>query len=308
MKGKTGFVLLCFAASVPAVAHTTVKGNPHARILSPADTTKNATDTTDDKVVKHRIFEIGLEGASDQAHYGLYDKSVKLPYLDPSFTYIAKSGFFMEVDAQYLLLKKPKGGFDVFRINPGWDIDLAENTTLDFNYTHYFFKKKTPQLIRSGLNNALETYLEQDIGDFTGKLSIDYDIYTTQKNKPKTPNDFIISPEASYDFEIDFAKKSSITFTPEASVDFGTRNFYTQYIYNKDTTLTKKNYTPPAGNSSFGTLDYNFSLTVEYAIGKFSISPCVTVTHSLYNSGSTSSNPTLWYGNVTLTYKIKSKK
>ncbi len=194
----------------------------------PKDTTDKNADTASDEDVKHRAYVFGLEGASDQSHYGLHSKE-KIPYLEPSFTYVAKSGFYIEVSDQFIL-KKDSGGFDVFGLNPGWNLDLTDNTTLNFNYQFYAVRPKSPDLDRSSHFNCIETYIEQDLGDFDGKFSIDYDIYKAQPGQPRTPSDIVFSPDITYDHEFDFKHKQSLDIEPEASFDFGTRNMYTQYL------------------------------------------------------------------------------
>jgi hypothetical protein len=303
--------LLLFSGGAFASIHHNPLGLKN--YFTPKDTIvkKVDADTTDDDDVKYRTYEIGLMGASDQSHYGLHS-SGKIPYLEPSFTYTAKSGFYIEVSDQFIL-KKDSGGFDVFGLNPGWNIDLTDNTTLNFNYQFYYVRPKSPDLVRSSLFNCIETYIEQDLGDFEGKFSIDYDIYKAQPGQPKTPSDIVFSPDITYDHEFDFKHKQSLDIEPEASFDFGTRNMYTQYQNTlvSDSAANVKNYKAryraANSNASFGTLDLSFVLTVEYQIGKFKIEPAVTYAYPLYHPSGLNNAPT-FYGSITLGYKIKGKK
>jgi hypothetical protein len=309
-------ILLCVlpACYVLANDHNTIAQKARLNSMTPGDTLKAIKDTTavDSDDVKTRTFEFSLEGASDQTHYGLHNATTKLPYLEPGFTYTAKSGFYISTSDQFLLVKK-EGGFDVFSLNPGWDVDLTDNTTYNFNLQYYHFKAKTPDQIKGSLASDLETYIEQDLGNFVGKFSIDYNIYKAVAGQPKTPNDIVFSPDISYDFIKHFGKKSEILVIPEADFDFGTRNFYTQYENNTITDSTQNNLKPKkkllAGNtnSSFGTLDYNLILNLEYKIGKFSIEPAFTYSQPLYNPSNPPTKPTA-FGSVTLAYTIESKK
>lgn len=278
------------------------------------DTTHTSDTTKADSAVKKRTYSFGLEGANDQSHLGLRNTK-PMPYLEPSFTYTAKKGFYIEVSDQYLLIKQ-HGGFDIFGLNPGWDIDFSDNTTLNFNFQYYHSKKSTPNYVRAGLSSVLETYFDQYIiGELEGRLTIDYDMYKTYKNQTKTPNDIIFTPDLQYTFEWDFGKKSSISVIPEANIDLGTKNIYTiarkasQNDSVNNLKTLKKNYSV-SNNSSFGALDYNLILSVEYTVGKFSIEPMVTYTTPLYNSTNlalTKSSP-FFLGSITLTYDIESKK
>jgi hypothetical protein len=283
------------------------------RAYALGDTTKIRKDTllNDSDDVKTRSYEISLVAASDQSRYGLSNGKTKLPYLEPAFTYTAKSGFYIETSDQFLLIK-PNGGFDAFGLNPGWDIDLTDNTTLNFNYQYYHFKTSTPDAVRGSLNSDIESYIEQDVGDFVGKLTIDYDIYSVLKNEPRTPGDIIFSPSISYDFVKHFGKKSEILIIPQVDFDFGTRNFYTQYSNNliADSTAQDsriRRFRTGNSNSSFGTLDYNIMLSIEYKIGRFSIELAITNSRPLYNP-SNPPNPPVTYGSTTLAYTIESKK
>ena len=298
-----------------STGHISAKESSHF-ILNDGDSNKKTNDSTSDSDVKHRKFEFSVVGANDQTHYGLRNNNLKLPYIQPGFTYTAKSGFYIGINDQYLILKGSKGGFDVFGVNPGYDWDISDNTTIDFNFQYYHFRKGTPNLIRGSLSSDLETYLDQYIyKDLEGRLTIDYDIYSAPKNnQPKTPNDFIFTPDLLYTFEWDFSKKNSLSFIPEASVDFGTRNFYTQYqnavagdSITKGYKPKKQNYASTS-NSSFGLLDYNLILSIELSLGNFNFEPMITYNAPLYLPTGTTKNKPAVFGSITLSYTIKSKK
>ena len=280
-----------------------------------SDTTK--TDSTADEDVKHRKFQIGLEFANDQSNHGLKNSS-PLPYMEPSFTYTSKSGFYIEVEDQFLFVgksvSKSRGGFDVFTANPGWDFDLSDNTSLDLNITYNYYKKKTPDLLKSGLFLVPEVYLDQYIiGELEGRVTIDYDMYkVTNPKQPKTPNDFVITPDLQYSFEWDFGKhkKNSFSFIPEVSVDFGTKNFITVYqdnVISDTATNSKTNYNTSSSNS-FGALDCNVIVTLELKLGKFKIEPILNYVIPLYNENNIVSSKPYGYGSLSLTYTLKSKK
>ncbi len=275
----------------------------------PADTAK--ADSSDDDDDLNRMFIFGLEYASDQAQHGLHN-NIKIPYLEPSFTYMAPKGFYIELGEQYILAKK-KSGFDAFSFNPGWSIDLSDNTVLDFNYTHYIFGANTPNLVRSSLSNSLETYVSQWIGDhLKAKLTIDYDIYKEKNKVTSSPNDISFTPDLTYKFKWKLGAKNSLKFKPEVSVDLGTRNFYTQYVNAAiaDSTAkgikTKEKSAAANSNSSFGTLDYNVILTLDLALGKFDIEPAFTYTKPLYQP-SNIYNPAIGCFTLAVTYTIETK-
>jgi hypothetical protein len=293
-----GFV---FAKASATAIHYTKGEN---KVVAVKDTTNDDSDTTDDDL--NRMFAFGLEYASDQTQYGLHN-NVKIPYLEPNFTYTAPKGFYITLSEQYLLPKKV-AGFDAFCINPGWDIDLGDYTSLDFSYTHYSFPAKSPNFIKSSLSNSLEGYFEQWIGKLRGKFSVAYDIY----KQKTTPNDVIFTPDLMYKFKWKLNKKTTLKIKPEFSMDFGTRNYYTQYINAKKADSTAKKIKPKTtpvsstANSSFGALDYNIVIPLDFAIGKFDLEPSFTYTNPLY-APSNLPNPPTAYFTFSVCYTISTK-
>lgn len=307
------FVLFIMALSITNAFSASPFHDKKPKTVS-SDSTRANDTIKDDSLVKTRTYSIELEGANDQSHLGLRNAK-PMPYLEPGFTYSAKSGFYIGVSDQYLLIKQ-HGGFDIFGINPGWNIDFSDNTTLNFNFQYYHSRKNTPNYVKGGLSSVLETYLDQYIiGELEGRLTIDYDIYKAYKNQTKTPNDFLFTPDLQYTFEWDFGKKSSLSIIPEANIDLGTKNIYTivrQASQNDSVNnlkTLKKNY-PVSNNSSFGALDYNLILSVELSLGRFSIEPKVTYTCPLYNSTNLAltKSKSFVLGSITFTYDIESKR
>jgi hypothetical protein len=319
------FTIKCFGENAPNL-DSTDKLHPvmlpfpgdTIRKASTADSAKKASDdsTGDDNV---RSYAIGLNYGSDQSYHGVHSNT-KLPYLEPNFTYTAPSGFYTELlDQDYLLGKGER--YNAFGITPGWDIDLTDNTSLNFNLTHYFTSAHPPpSVISSDISNSIETYISQDMGEKEGKLTIDYDYYK-KTAKIKTPNDWVITPDVKHTFEIDLSKKSSLSFIPEGSVDFGTRNLYSHFSANSgsDTTLTNEEISKltrqqkkqledeleqqATNNSSFGTLDYNLILSINFKVGHFEFEPALNYTSPLYKPVGQPNTP-LGYITINLTYTI----
>lgn len=273
---------------------------------APVKDTATANNSTDDNV---RSYAIGLTYGTDQSFHGIHS-NIKIPYLEPNFTYTAPSGFYFLVSFQDILVKD-SGGFDALQLNPGWDIDLAENTTLNFNVSHYTFRPKTPLTIRSDLSNALETYIDQWVGETEGKFSVDYDYYK-QTSKIKTPGDIVLTPDIAHTFQITLSDKASISLIPEGDIDFGTRNAYSHYQENEgDTVVNEKNKsgqnikvrrTPD--NSSFGTLDYTLTFTIDFQIGNLDIEPALNYNEGLYKVTGVPTSA-LTYGTLAFTYTIE---
>jgi hypothetical protein len=276
-----------------------------AKKIPTADTTKKTTDDdSSDDDDNPRSYAIGIMYGSDQSYHGIH-ANTKLPYIEPNFTYTAPKGFYALASVQDILIKKG-GGFDAVDINPGWDISLADNTTLNVNYSKYFFRAGTPATIQSDLSNALATYIDQWIGQTEGKFTVAYDYYKST-DSVKTPGDIVLSPDIAHTFTIKLGKKSSLDIVPEGNVDFGTRNAYTHYEINAEDTLAtsgvgKKRKQPT--NSSFGGLDYTLLLTIDYKLGNFEFSPAFNYNKTLYKTPGVSSAP-LKFMTISLLYTIE---
>ncbi|HTB07874.1 MAG TPA: hypothetical protein VK806_13060 [Bacteroidia bacterium] len=304
MKRLISITLLLLVFTYNNVNAARVSAGLNGSMRFPTDSVKKDTSDDDDN---NRLFVFGLEYASDQAEHGLHN-TLKIPYIEPSFTYMAPKGFYIEVSDQFILAKK-KSGFDAFCLNPGWSIDLTDYSTLNFNWTHYTFSKSSPNLIKSSLNNSLEAYITQWVGNFRGKFTVDYNIYKTDS----TPNDIAITPDLMYKFKWELGKKSALRVKPEVSVDFGTENFYTQYrsALVADSAAdglkpkTKKLKTK-SGSSSFGALDYNLELNIDLTIGKFDFEPAFVYTEPLYKPSNLPVSP-IGYLTLSITYTISKK-
>ncbi len=267
------------------------------------DSAKNAgdDDTTDDDNV--RSYEIGLEFGSDQSSHGLH-AGKKLPYMEPSFTYSAPKGFYIGVSDKFIFVKD-SGGFDVFALNPGWNIDLTDNTTLNFNLTHYWVRARTPLSISADLSDNVESYIDHWIGESEGRFTVDYEYYKSSSTI-KTPGDIIFTPDISHTFKIGISKKTSLLIVPEGNVDFGTTNSYTHYLANVGDTALVQAYKKkkPTQNAPFALLDYNVIVTIDLKIGKFDLEPAFNYNGPIYKVKGVPSKP-LAYGTINLVYTIQ---
>ncbi len=272
--------------------------------VSPKEDTLKKTDAKDTADADSiRSYAFGVNYGSDQQYHGVHS-DLKLPYIQPNFTYTAPKGFYCELLDQYIIGGGSK--YNAFAVDPGWNIDLADNTTLNFNWEHFFLGSHPPQILASvDISNTIETYIEQWIGETEGKLSVDYDIYK-RTSKVKTPNDIIISPEVLHDFKITLGKKSSLTLEPEGSIDFGTRNSYTHAQANANNNEQSPKKDTLKNNSSFGTLDYLLAFSVDYKVGNFECEPGINYDVPLYAVPNVPSKP-IAYVTIALTYTIDHK-
>ena len=308
LSGLTIFSLLLIAVKGFAVNHPVKPiGNKAPLVsLSPlADSVKKASDddTADDEEDNVRTYAFGLEFGSDQTSHGLHSGK-KLPYISPSFTYSAPKGFYISISDQFIL-SKDSGGFDAFALNPGWNIDIADNTTLNFNLTHYWFKANTPLSIKADLSDVVETYIDHWFGETEARFTIDGNYYK-KSDSINASGDIILTPDIAHTFEFDISKKSSLSLIPEGSMDFGTTNEYSRYLSKSKDTAYIQSYKRARRNnkSSFAVLDLNLIFTVNYKVGNFEFQPAFNFNVPIYKVPGIPDKP-LAYGTINLIYTIE---
>jgi hypothetical protein len=242
-----------------------------------ADTASSDNDDDDDGTDTMRSYAIGLDGGNDQSSHGIHSGS-RTPYVEPNFTYTAPKGFYTIVQDCYYLMGKGKG-YNIFGIDPGWNIDLYDDATLNANWTHNFLGSAAARKLPSqDISNIPETYFSQNFGETECRFTIDYDMYSNT-SRVKTPNDWIFTPDLNHTFKIRIGEKKFIELIPEASYDCGTRNAATHFaVNNGDTTRINKS----GKGASFGSLDYNLILTVDLKIHHFEFEPAINLTQPLY--------------------------
>jgi len=274
--------------------------------IAPADTVKKTSDNdtaSDDDDANVRSYAIGLGFGSDQSSHGIHSGN-KLPYIEPSFTYSAPKGFYITVSDQFIL-SKDSGGFDAFALNPGWNIDLGNDNTLNFNLTHYWFRAKTPLSIMADLSDVGETYFDHWFGETEGRFTVDYDYYK-KTDSVNTPGDIILTPDILHDFKFTLSKKSSLSLIPEGSIDFGTTNAYSHYLSRTKDNAAVQSFKrrKKSGKASFAVLDFNLIFTVNYKIGHFEIEPAINLNVPIYKVPGVPDKP-LGFGTLNLIYTIE---
>ena len=221
-----------------------------------------AQDSTTNNEPEKSYFEAGLSYLSNNVYLGRHD-SLKIPYLTPSFYYYNKSGFYAGTSVSYLS-------------NAGISrVDLVE---VEAGYA--FTRNK-----------------------FSGILSLEKDFYNSQSKNVKAETKGSLDGTFSYDFGfikpllqggIDFNSRDDYSagfglshsfffaddnfeINPTLLINASTQNYYNSY-YTKRKFATKgknhpvavtttKAYLPNA--SEFKIMDYEFSLPMDYSLGKF---------------------------------------
>ena len=234
-----------------------------------ADTASAAADTT--KTPKKAFFKIGVDYTTNNVFMGRTD-TVKTPIISPNIKYSFKSGVYISADLD-ILPKQKKSKLDGGNVALGYDFDLSDDLSGGISYTKLFYAANSTQ-VSSSVSSTLNGNLDYDIADIvTASVSFDYNA-----NKTGINDDAVLNLGLSHDFIAEgiFGNKDFLLISPSVITNMGTQNFYDGYLVKKKFKNAKLNaaqtklfnsYT--ADLSQFKTLDYEFSLPIEYKSGPF---------------------------------------
>ena len=200
------------------------------------------------------FFKASTDYLSDNIYYGRKD-SVKAPYLTPQIGYYNKSGFYVEASASFLLntaITQP----DLITIDAGYDFH-SNDDKLDagISYTKSFYSQ-TSNSIKSNINGDLGGYVSYDPGAVTFNASADY-LFA-----PKP--DIITSLSAMHDFL--FGSNDDFSFSPAASINAGTQNYYVEFRKTRNPEIIEKGL---HSTEKFNILDYEISASFAYDAAKW---------------------------------------
>ncbi|HEY5368198.1 MAG TPA: hypothetical protein VIJ75_04335 [Hanamia sp.] len=221
-----------------------------------------AQDSTKSDGSDKSYFEAGLSYLSNNVYLGRHD-SLKIPYLTPSFNYYNKSGFYAGTSLSYL---NSAGNSR---------IDLVE---IEAGYA--FTKDKLSGILsaeKDFYNSQSKNVKAETKGSLNGTLSYDFGFI-----KPLLQGgiDFNARDDYSAGFGLShsfFFADDNFEINPTFLINASTQNYYNSYYTKRkfatkrkgqtvDVTTTKA-YLPNA--SEFKIMDYEFSLPVDYSLGKF---------------------------------------
>ena len=234
-----------------------------------ADTASAAADTT--KTPKKAFFKIGVDYTTNNVFMGRTD-TVKTPIISPNIKYSFKSGVYISADLD-ILPKQKKSKLDGGNVALGYDFDLSDDLSGGISYTKLFYAANSTQ-VSSSVSSTLNGNLDYDIADIvTASVSFDYNA-----NKTGINDDAVLNLGLSHDFIAEgiFGNNDFLLISPSVITNMGTQNFYDGYLVKKKFKNAKLNaaqtklfnsYT--ADLSQFKTLDYEFSLPIEYKSGPF---------------------------------------
>jgi hypothetical protein len=234
---------------------------------------------------KEASFKIGVNYLSNNVFMGRAD-TVRTPTIIPDIKYTFKNGIYLSATANYIpnrVTNKLDGGSASF----GYDYDITEDLSGGVSFTKLFYSANSTQ-IGSAIGSTINANLTYDIASIiTPIVSVDYNFL-----KQGFGHDIFVNAGLSHDFAVEgiLGNKDLFIISPSVALNAGTQNFYDAYFVLKKYKLTAKAKALEAAAeklitkrkeqlSKFNTLDYEFSVPVEYKVGVLILS--VTPTYAM---------------------------
>jgi hypothetical protein len=251
--------------------------------LTPGETIKPIDFSSPDTAESKRSLIFEFDFGTDRG-YQLRRKTAgsdtSQKYISPSINYEAPSGFYTSAN----LYKTPgaKKSWDELTFGLGWDFKISKNAQIDGSagYTRYAYNQAIKKNGVTPANNSFTAYAKHDFGIVALKLTGDYYFGGTYADE-----DLIL--DIDHEFYIDnlFSKKDELSIDPSLAITEASLNYYRGNIQIPDTSsippnLTKKQKevilaqlrSAQAAFDDFSTFRlayYEFTLPVNYQIGKF---------------------------------------
>ncbi|MEO5908938.1 MAG: hypothetical protein ABIR50_02555 [Ginsengibacter sp.] len=216
-----------------------------------------AQDSTKNAGTDKSYFEAGLSYLNNSVYLGRHD-SLKIPYLTPSFNYYNKSGFYAGTSLSYLS-SAGNSRVDLVEIEAGYAFTSDQFSGILSAEKDFY-------------NNQSKNVKAETQGSLNGTFSYDFSFI-----KPvlqggivfNTKDDYYAAFGLGHSF---FFADDNFEINPSLLINASTQNYYSSY-YGKRKFKTKakhqvvRAYLPNA--STFKIMDYEFSLPVDYSLGKF---------------------------------------
>ena len=221
-----------------------------------------AQDSTKSNESEASYFEAGLSYLSNSAYLGRHD-SLKVPYLTPTFSYYNKSGFYATGSLSYL---KSNGisRIDYFGIDAGY-MFTVNKLSGDFSIEKDFYSSQSKN-VKAETKGSVHGALSYDLGFV--KPSLQGAIVFNNKD------DYSAGFGLEHSF---FLADDNFEITPSFLINASTQNYYNAYYTKRKFNTKKKNQSVPVTTtkaylpnaSEFKIMDYEFSLPLDYSLGKF---------------------------------------
>jgi hypothetical protein len=203
-----------------------------------------------------------LDYSTDAVYLGRKD-SVAFPYITPTLGYHSKSGFYADGSFSLLTLAQ-ETRVDLFALEAGYEFRAGKKFSGSVAFDHFFFNSQSAS-VRSEINNTLivDGSYETNVLGFFGSLGFNFSPVT----------DFLTTAGINHQFS---ALDDALNIIPTVALNAGTNNFYKQYYTNKKYAVRRRRngtVIPTTvtflSSTSYQLQDYEFSLPLEYSVGKF---------------------------------------
>jgi len=167
-------------------------------------------------------------------------------------------------------LLSPVNRWDELDLNVGWDFFLFKKKLEgSIGYTHMTYGKQSKQL-SSVFNHNAEIILRKNFNHLKTKLFFDFDF-----GNGNSDYSFTLDNSIRFVIEPVFTEDDELIIKPLISLSAGTLNFYRLHLKNSDEPPLLKNILSTSLNTEFNFTGIEFSLPLEYNIGRFSFEPAI---------------------------------
>lgn len=218
---------------------------------------------------KPSYFKVSTSYLTNSVYGGRKD-STTLPYITPSIGYYDKSGFFVKGSLAYLSATG-NSRIDLFSVETGYDFTISDNLSGGIYASKYFYNNSSTA-VRSEMKGGLGGNLDYDLGAIT--LSSGLDLSFSSKTD--------ITASGAVAHGIYFGEKGNEWgFTPTIAINFGTQNYYQDYIKNRKSKGGSRgsggnsggsgSTIVTSGSNKFNILDYELSAPITYDGNKWGL-------------------------------------
>ena len=218
---------------------------------------------------KSSYFKLSTSYLTNSVYGGRKD-SVTLPYITPSIGYYDKSGFFVKGSLAYLSATG-NSRIDLFSLETGFDFTISDKLSGGIYASKYFYNNSSTS-VRSEMKGGLGGNLDYDLGAITLSSGLDLS-FSSQTD---------ITASGAIAHGIYFGEKGNEWgFTPTISVNFGTQNYYQDYIKNRKSKGGSRgrggnsggggSTVVTSGSNKFNILDYELSIPITYDGNKWGL-------------------------------------
>jgi hypothetical protein len=272
-------------------------------------TDSTTTDTAKATLSKKSSFKVGANYQNNNVFMGRTGLTTT-PLISPDIKYTFKPGIYIS-GGMDILPDNKENKLDGGNLTAGYDFDITDNFSGGISYSKMFYNSNST-LIGSSITNTFSADFDYEIGDIiTPSVSANYSLNSGANA------DIFVNAGISHDFILikPFANNDDIIISPTVATNLGTQNFYDAYIKKKVFKSKKVGAavaTFEANLSKFETLDYEFSVPLEYKIGHliFEFIPTYAIVQNGFKSAAVakavglSNNTSVFYFETGLSLKF----